>query len=501
MSEKWKIYLLASCWALMGLAGQSAANAQDPAREFRATWFTTHKSIDWPQTVIVAPEDTLKQQQEMTEIFDQLQAGNMNAICFQARPVADAFYRSSYEPWSPNLTGVRGQDPGYDPLAFAIREAHSRGMELHAWVNPFRYEFFAGERVADIEAFMASEDSDPIGIEHPNWLLRYTNGQFKGTILDPGNPFAREYVLKVVMEIVRNYDIDGLVMDDYFYPYGGTQDEDFKSQLSYQPDYLTVEDWRRENVNTVIRAIHDSIKAVKPNIRFGMSPFGIYSLVPESAAKYGLTLPEGITGTDAWATLYCDPFAWVEGGYVDYLSPQLYWGTTSTRQNYETLCRWWSESVEAIDARRGDGKRTYLYISHADYRFGAEELGKQIDINRQNAVHGVAGSIFYNTNQYLLFTGGKAQEKTCEILSQTHFKKAEASEQKIETNEQISEPSAEQEEVIAEQEKGYQEAEMMEAEEMLKNDTLPACCDTVSQDWQGNRFQRTALRQKVKREK
>lgn len=439
------MFILTACCALACLPWR-AVHAQASHPEFRATWFTTHKSIDWPRTVISAPEDTLLQQQEMVDIFDALKAGNMNAICFQARPVADAFYRSSYEPWSPNLTGVRGQDPGYDPLAFAIQQAHQRGMELHAWVNPFRYEFYAGERVTDIEAFMASEDSDPIGIEHPDWLLRYTGGQFKGTIIDPGNPAARAYVIKVIMEIVRNYDIDGLVMDDYFYPYGGTVDEDFRSQLSYQPDYLTVEDWRRQNVNTTIRALHDSIKAAKPWVKFGMSPFGIYSLIPEAAARYGLKLPEGITGTDAWAVLYCDPLAWVEGGYVDYLSPQLYWSTKSTRQNFETLCRWWSEAVMAIDARRGDSKHTHVYVSHADYRFGAEELGLQIDINRRYAPYGEAGSIFYNTNQYLLFTEGKAPERTCERLSQTHFAK-------------------------------------------------PVMVDTVSADWIGSRFKRMTLRQ------
>ena len=274
------------------------AQAHSPRAEFRAAWFTTLKNIDWPMTPVdsVCAEAIAAQQAEMTEMFDRLQEGNINAICFQARPSADALYQSSYEPWSPVLTGVRGMNPGYDPLAYAIEQAHQRGMELHAWVNPFRYERTAGERILDIEAYIASEDSDPIRIYHPEWLLTYNNGQYKGSILDPGHPDARKYVLQVLMEIIRNYDIDGLVMDDYFYPYGGTTDEDRRSQLMYKPQNMPVADWRRACVNEVIRAIHDSIQAVKPWVKFGMSPFGIYSMTDSAATRLGLTLPEGISG-------------------------------------------------------------------------------------------------------------------------------------------------------------------------------------------------------------
>ncbi len=453
---------------LLSLSFVHLSEAVEPAREFRAAWFTTVKNIDWPKTLTSCDSTASVQQEEMRDMFDQLQAGHINVICFQARPSSDALYESSFEPWSPVLTGIRGMDPGYDPLAFAIREAHARGMELHAWVNPFRYERVAGERIADIEDCIASEDSDPIRADHPDWLLTYNNTQYKGAILDPGHPAARAYVVKVLMELVRNYDIDGLVMDDYFYPYGGTKDEDFSSQLAYQPDYLSVDDWRRACVNEFIRTMHDSLRAVKPDIQFGMSPFGIYSMTQQAASKYDLTLPAGIVGTDAWADLYCDPLAWVEGGWVDYLAPQLYWSTKAPRQGYETLCRWWCESVAALDARRNDGKQTHVYISHATYRFGAEELGLQIDLNRKYAPHNAPGSMFYNTNQLLNFTAGKAPENSCEQLTRTHFLNA------------VPTPRG----LIHAAENDEQSADKTE------------CCDTIKQDWQGSRFKRATLRQK-----
>ncbi|MBP5658852.1 MAG: family 10 glycosylhydrolase [Paludibacteraceae bacterium] len=459
---------------LLLLAYSVHAESRQP--EFRAAWLTTLMNIDWPKTVMdsVSAEAAAVQQAELTELLDQLQAGNINAVCFQARPSADALYRSSYEPWSPVLTGVRGMDPGYDPLAFVIQEAHKRGMELHAWVNPFRYERNAGERILDIEAFIASEDSDPLRIYHPEWLLTYNTNQYKGSIIDPGHPEARMYVMQVLMEIIRNYDIDGLVMDDYFYPYGGTTDEDRRSQRKYKPAGMAVGDWRRACVNEVIRTIHDSIQAAKPWVKFGMSPFGIYSMTDSAAGQFGLQLPTGIVGSDAWADLYCDPLAWVKWRYVDYLAPQLYWSTKSIRQNYETLCRWWSESVASIDRQRGDGRQTHVYISHASYRFDAEELATQIDLNRKYAPHNAPGSIFYNTNQFLNFTGGKAAGNSCAKLSKTRF------------TDKVLPPVM-----------PWKERKPLTAPAAIEPDTIPVCCDSVQPDSPDSRFRRMTLRQKT----
>ena len=393
-----------------------------PKREFRATWFTTHYGIDWPNSKVTTTGNATqiaKQKKEMTDMLDQMRAGNLNAFCLQARPVSDAFYRSSYEPWSHILTGIRGKDPGYDPLQFAVEEGHKRGMEVHAWVNPFRYEIKAGERTTAISNGTGTADSDPIRTNHPDWLLTYDNGTFSGTILDPGNPDARAYVVKVLMEIVNNYDIEGIIMDDYFYAYGGTTDEDAASVAKYKPSTQSIDDWRRENVNKVVKSLYDEIQKVKPWVKLGMGPGGIYSMTPAAAATYGLTLPSGISGGDVWKVLYCDPLAWVNGGYLDYLAPQIYWSTVAAKQDYDVLSKWWGESVKTLCDRRTDGKRTHLYVSQASYRFGADELGLEIDDNRKYAPYDAPGSIFYNTHTYFSLDG----EPTCENLAKTKFAK------------------------------------------------------------------------------
>ncbi len=392
-----------------------------PKREFRATWFTTHYAIDWPKTRITngTQEQINRQKKEMTDILDSLLAGNLNAACMQVRPLSDAYYKSSYEPWGVNLTGVRGKDPGYDPLAFAVRECHARGMELHAWVNPFRYEVTAGEYEKAVNNGTATADADAVRKSHPDWLLTYNNGTFKGTILDPGHPEARAYVVKVLMEIVNNYDIDGILMDDYFYAYGGTTTEDEASVKKYKPDDISLADWRRENVNKVISSLYDSIQQVKPWVKLGMGPGGIYSMDKSAAEKYGLSLPEGIRGGDPYTSLYCDPLAWVNGGYVDYLAPQIYWGTMTTTTDYDVLSAWWGHAVHTLCDRRDDGKRVHQYVSQASYRYGADELGLEVDDNRLFAPYEAPGSVFYNTNTYLSFNG----ERTCHKMSLGRFAK------------------------------------------------------------------------------
>ena len=413
--------LFFACLALGCLLVQTSW-AQSPKTEFRATWFTTHYGIDWPKTKATSSTNITKQKKEMTDIFDQMQAGNLNAACMQVRPVCDAFYQSSYEPWSHILTGTRGKNPGYDPLAYAVQEAHARGMELLAWVNPFRYEINAEERVTAINNGSGLAGSDPIRANHPDWLLTYDNGTFKGTILDPGNPEARAYVVKVLMEIVNNYDIDGMLMDDYFYAYGGTTTEDAASQSKYKPANQDLGDWRRENVNKVIKAVYDSIQVVKPWVRFGMAPGGIYSMTKSAAQVYGLSLPSGISGGDVWKTLYCDALAWIDGGYVDFMAPQIYWSTTVAAQDYDVLCQWWGNSISTLNSRRTDGKRVHSFVSQACYRFGPDELALEIDANRQYSPYNAPGSIFYNTNTYMKFTPeGGSTVYSCTTLATTRF--------------------------------------------------------------------------------
>jgi len=318
-------------------------HAQPPKREMRAGWLATVYRIDWPTTPMtsVTPANIVAQKAEFVSILDSVKAANMNAVLFQIRPETDAFYNSAYEPWSAHLGGTRGIYPGYDPLAFAIEEAHKRGIELHAWLNPYRYETSAGKYTGLPGDYKTA---------HPEWILdyaKYTNG-VKTTdgvvILDPGNPNVRKLIKNVVGDILSKYDIDGIIFDDYFYAYAGTNSTlDSYSQGLYKPSNMTLSNWRRDNVNKMVADVYDTIQMVKPYVNFGVSPFGIWTTQTAVATAQGLTLPAGITGSNMYEQIYCDPVAWMKQDKVDYISPQLYWTTTSTGQDYKKLCPWWSD--------------------------------------------------------------------------------------------------------------------------------------------------------------
>ena len=375
--------------------------------ELRATWLATVQNIDWPKTKVTNDATRKQQQKELTDILDKLAAGNMHACFMQVRSLCDAMYQSSYEPWSIALTGTRGKDPGYDPLAFAIEEAHKRGLELHIWVNPFR-----------VTSSGSLSSSDQLQQHAGEWIIKYDNGSFKGQIIDPGYPQARAYVIKVLMEIVNNYDVDGIVMDDYFYPYGGTTTEDAKSKSLYKPNNVvdvnqdgdTDDDWRRNNVDVCLQQLYDTIQAVKPWVRFGMGTFGIWSTQQKAAEAYGITLPSGIRGLDDYDVQACNPIEWVKNGYVDYINPQLYWSTNVAAQDYKVLCKWWAKDVcEHFSNQLPDGKKVHFFISqaayhaydgYAGYDAGVGEIQKQIDVNRANLSSGYTGSVFYNTSAY-----------------------------------------------------------------------------------------------------
>ena len=400
-----KQFRLLSLFFLLCIAIQLFA--EEPKHEFRATWLATVTSIDWPKTKAKDNTSRLQQQQELTTILDKLQAGNMNACYLQVRSLCDAMHKSSYEPWSAALTGTRGKDPGYDPLAFAIEEAHKRGLELHIWVNPFR---------ATSSGTLSSDDQL---LQHAGeWIIKYDNGSFSGQIIDPGYPQARAYVIKVLMEIVNNYDVDGIVMDDYFYPYGSTTTEDAASKALYKPtnvvdvnqDGKTDDDWRRNNVDDCIKVLYDSLQATKPWVRFGMGTFGIWTTQKKAAQAYGLTLPSGITGLDDYDVQACNPVEWVKDGYVDYINPQLYWSRDYAGQDYDVLCKWWAKDVcEHFSNQLSDGKKVHFCVSQAAYHAydgykgyddGVGEIQDQIDVNRANLSSGYNGSVFYNTTAY-----------------------------------------------------------------------------------------------------
>ena len=386
---------------LLVLLAVFGSYANNPKEEFRATWMATVFNIDWPKTAATSTTNRAAQQKELTDIFDKMKAGNMNAVCLQVRGRSDAFYQSSYEPWAAELTGTRGKDPGYDPLAFAIEEAHKRGMELHVWVNPFR-----------VTSSGTLSTSDKVWQNAGKWIIKYNNGSFNGQIIDPGYPEAREYVLDVLMEIVENYDVDGILMDDYFYPYGGTTTEDAASKSLHKPstgivdqdkDGSTDDDWRRKNVDTMMKDLYNRIQATKPWVRFGMGTFGIWTMKSTVASAYGISLPSGITGLDDYEEQACNPVEWVKGGYVDYINPQLYWPTTSSGQSYSKLVKWWGQDVCEHFSNLLPGKQKVHFFSSqsCSSNTASSEIIKQIDYNRQYLSSGYTGSVFYNTTAYL----------------------------------------------------------------------------------------------------
>ncbi|PKL82069.1 MAG: hypothetical protein CVV24_11985, partial [Ignavibacteriae bacterium HGW-Ignavibacteriae-3] len=294
-------------------------------REFRGAWIASVANINWPSRKDLGSEE---QKKEVESILDKLKSLHFNAVIFQARPQSDALYNSKLEPWSYYLTGKQGKapDPYYDPLEFWIEEAHKRGMELHVWLNPYRAHHVSGGEVSDFS----------IVNKHPDWVLKLKEGYWW---LDPGKREVQEHSLNVVLDITRRYDVDGIHFDDYFYPYPSyNKDEDFPDTASWK-NYikaggkLSKSDWRRGNVNTFIQNVYEGIKNIKPNVKFGLSPFGIWR--PRS--------PESIEGFDQYENLYADAKLWINEGWVDYWSPQLYWKISTLPQSFPVLLGWWKD--------------------------------------------------------------------------------------------------------------------------------------------------------------
>jgi len=344
----------------------------NPKREFRGAWIATVLNIDWPGT----KNNTEAQKAELISLLNQLQSVGVNAVMFQIRTECDAFYESPYEPWSAFLTGVSGMrpEPFYDPLDFAVGEAHKRGMELHAWINPYR-----AKHPNSTHSFHPSH----VTLSHPEWILNIGTNN----ILNPGLPEVRSHILTVISDIVRRYDIDGIHFDDYFYVSGITN-QDNAAFAQYPRGFNNIKEWRRDNVNMLVSAVSDSINSIKSYVKFGISPVGMW--------RSGY--PSGICGLYAYDDLYADGMTWLRRGDIDYISPQLYWRIGSSiscgSTAYEYLLNWWSDSL-AIHNR-------HLYPGQAVYRISgwpATEVPQQIRIGRADP--NVQGQIFYNTNTLL----------------------------------------------------------------------------------------------------
>ena len=356
------------------------SQSQSPKREFRGVWIATVENIDWPSVKYLSSD---MQKQEFITIINRLQKDKFNAVFVQIRPSADAFYESSIEPCSEWLTGKQGSSPSpyYDPLKFMIDECHKRGIEIHAWFNPFR-------SVMNIHESNIS--SQHVSRRHPGWNVTYGNYKW----LNPGLPEVRNYVLKIVMDVVRRYQIDGVHFDDYFYPYPikNIKFNDKKTFAQYSRGIKNLSDWRRDNINLFVKSVSDSIRKIKSGLKFGISPFGIW--------KNRSNDPTGsqTSGSESFNTTYSDSKKWLKEGWVDYLVPQLYWNIGNAKSDYKTLANWWNNN--------SFGKN--IYLGDATYKIGSDknigwsdgtQIPNQINLNR--CLNNIKGNVFFNTNSVI----------------------------------------------------------------------------------------------------
>ncbi len=355
-----------------------------PKQEMRAFWIATVENIDWPSAKGLTTD---QQKKEMIELLDQVKAWNMNAVVFQIRPDADALYDSKLEPWSEWLSGKQGvaPDPYYDPLAFTIAECRKRGLDVHVWLNPYR-------AIQNTEKTVAA--ANHVANTHPEWMLTYGNKKY----FDPGLPAARDHVARVVSDLVRRYDLDAIHFDDYFYPYR-IANQEFPDQNSFiafpngfAPDKK--DDWRRNNVDLIIKQLHDSIKAIRPTVEFGISPFGVWKNNTTDPA--GSATKAGVTNYD---DLYADILLWQKKGWIDYVTPQLYWYIGKTVADYAVLADWWAKNSYGCQ----------LYIGQAPFLLNAkakdqawqtpEEIVRQLKLNR--SIPTISGSIFFSAKSLI----------------------------------------------------------------------------------------------------
>lgn len=372
-------------------------------REVRSVWMATVWALDWPSST----SSTTAQKNEMVKYLDVLQKNNFNAIYFQVRTMSDAFYKSSYEPWSSYLTGTRGKDPGWDPLAFVVEECHKRGMECHAWVNPYRFSTGSNWSTAQDQVLKSA-----------GMLLAYTKSDGKTTtILNPGLESVRKRIVDVCKEIISNYDVDGLVFDDYFYPEGipvtssaGDYDLWQKSGAS-----MTFGDWRRNNVNQMVADVYNMVQQQKPYVRFGISPAGAACTSAAVAAKHGIDRCP-VASDWQYDGIFSDPVAWLEAGTIDYISPQLYWKTNHKTNPFGPMTKWWSYVAKHF-GRHHYASHSISFLNSSNTTSDWEEIGKQVQFSRDYTENEAPGAVFYSA----AYVTGKKQSGFGEWLQVNKF--------------------------------------------------------------------------------
>lgn len=349
-----------------------------PRHEFRGAWIATVDNIDWPSRKGLS---TAEQQAEFIQMLDLHRSNGMNAIIMQIRPAADAFYPSPFEPWSEWLTGVQGKapEPYYDPLQFMVEETHKRGMEFHAWLNPYRAVF---------NITRSSVAPDHISRKQPGWFLDYGDKRY----FDPGHPEAQVFVGQVVSDIVRRYDVDAIHFDDYFYPYR-IPGKDFPDTATYRQHGrgMARDDWRRSNVDSIIVRLHRVIKEANPDCRFGISPFGVWRNKDQDPR--GSATRAGQTNYD---DLYADILLWLRNDWIDYVAPQLYWEFAHPNAPFEPLLDWWSKN--------SFGKPCYIGLGY--YRAGSNTawrdrtlIPRQLQAIRQTP--NIGGAVYFSSKSFI----------------------------------------------------------------------------------------------------
>ncbi len=353
--------------------------------DLRGVWVATVLNIDYPDQPTV-DADMLKQ--EALTILDQAQQIGFNAIFLQVRPTSDTLYQSDMFPWSKYLTGQQGLPPdqGFDPLEFWVTEAHKRNIELHAWLNPYR---ITKNRPADPRHSFDSLAAGHPARLHPEWVVKHQDGNL---YFNPGLPEVRELIVNCARELLQNYDIDGIHLDDYFYPQADFEDLDTFNRLG--AGYDSIDDWRRDNVSSLVQELAQAVRETSETARFGISPFGIW------ANKSSNELGSNTRGTESLNDHYADTRKWVKEGYLDYIVPQLYWHIDHQAADYRQLLHWWAETTSGTDVA--------LYIGQAAYKtghdspesawYGVQELTEQLQLNQ--ATPQVRGSIFFSWQSF-----------------------------------------------------------------------------------------------------
>lgn len=358
----------------------AAEQTQPTFDDFRAVWVSTVLNLDYPSSGTTNSEQL---KAEAQNIIQTVKFAGLNAIILQVRPTADAIYPSAYFPWSKYLTGKQGVAPDnqFDPLKYWIEEAHKNGIELHAWINPYRITRKTDKEPA--HDFQSLASNHP-AVLHPEWVVKHTDGNL---YFNPGIPEVRQYIAKSVEELIRNYDVDGIHFDDYFYP--STNFNDATTFAQYGSQFKNIGDWRRDNVDQLIRDVYTTIKSIDATVQFGVSPFGIW------ANKKNNAFGSETNGNESYYNQYADTRKWVQNNMIDYIAPQIYWNIGYSVADYAILTDWWNKVVEGTNVK--------LYIGHAAYRVGnkdkanpwqgVNEISRQIALNRTRSQ--IDGSIFF----------------------------------------------------------------------------------------------------------